>query len=39
MYSITFSKTLKSRYGFYKHLILEGFYIRIGKLVIAIWEN
>jgi len=39
MYSLTISKTLISRYGFFKHLVLGGFYIRIGKLVIAIWEN
>jgi len=39
MYNITISKTIISRYGFYKHLILKGFYIRIGKIVIALWEN
>jgi len=39
MYSLTISKTLKARYGFFRHLLLDGFYIRIGKIVIAIWKN
>lgn len=39
MYNLTVSKTLAKRYGFFRHLILNGFYIRLGKLVIAIWEN
>ena len=39
MYSLTISKTKIKRWGVYRHLILNGFYIRAGKIVLAIWEN
>jgi hypothetical protein len=39
MYSITFNKTIYQRNGIFKHLILNGFYIRLGYYVISLWKN
>jgi len=39
MYRVTISKTIFSRYGIYRYLILDGFYIRLNKIAIAIWKD
>ena len=39
MYTMTISKTICSRYGFFRHLILDGFYVRIGKIIVTLWKN
>jgi hypothetical protein len=39
MYSVTVTKTKKARYSIGKFLIVKGYYIRIGKIAISIWED
>ena len=39
MYHLTFTKALCNRFGIYKHLIVNGWYIRIGKLVVTLWKD